>query len=775
MAIQYSEYVPVFQDRSELQAVKYLKPLWDKNKANESLIYKSLSAIPTSEMDREHVDRVTSEIQDKLQGVARTGAYERAGVTLMESQNIMDTDRGLQLANASYAVRQEEAKFVTEQQGKGNDVLDFGAGMWKDHRSYYKDEETGKMVENVYSSKMEIQEDYNKEMLSLVKLIKADSSGVSQGKANNIAEGLIFNYISGEVGKQDYKRLMLLKYGDIEDEDERHQQAISDIRTRMRGVTNQYVHHKVVNNSNTNLGLNNGMYSEYTVASNMSVDRGGSLLGSNSESSGMIDLFQESLSLRMQGGKENWEAAGEIEQQVYDNVQYLYDNDQITKEAYDKYVYYHKEVLRSGSVDDSDALGLLSYLTTEWGENWDPDYTLQGGVVPEPWNAVKAGGVGGGVAWLSKLLPKPYRLGIRATALYTTVGHLGLQAGSTTADDFSNVRTGRPEEGSSADVGIMGNELEALKNIFDPGNLGRVSDLLGKKLTVEDLDRLEQKAILMYHYKSQLGGDEVDQKLENYKGHRKENVFLIGDNNTEEGRAANKNTKAYLDQLRIGNFRIIGTPETSSRYETITGEDGSNAKITGFGGLSDVDLVNNIRPRILGLVSNHEGLESEVELETPDLILKPGQKDVIMSMMEMQGNIDGVVLEMTRQNIWDYEKGGVYGNQRNTTAEQFVQLVYNNSYAYQGDNVPEKERSDKASKQVTDIFLNYLKTSNKYSGHFSNINGQYQTAAAKLQKGQPVTLNGKPMKTKMQLDSWYRSQENSIMQFVRERNETILR
>ena len=55
------------------------------------------------------------------------------------------------------------------------------------------------------------------------------------------------------------------------------------------------------------------------------------------------------------------------------------------------------------------------------------------------------------------------------------------------------------------------------------------------------------------------------------------------------------------------------------------------------------------------------------------------------------------------------------------------------------------------------------------------MNEQYSQANAKLQKGQPVTLNGTPIKTQPQLDSWYRTQENTIMNFVRERNETILR
>jgi hypothetical protein len=772
MAIQYSDYVPVFQDRSELQAVKHLKPLWDKNKANESLIYKTLSATPTSDMDREHVDRVTSEIQDKLSGVARTGAYERAGVTLMESQNIMTTDRGLQLAQASYANRQEESKFVAEQTGKGNAVLDFGAGAWKDHRSYYKDETTGKMVENVYSSKMEVQEDYNKEMLSLFKNIKADASGISQGKANNIAEGLIFNYISGEVGKQDYKRLMLLKYNDIEDEEKRHAMAVSDIRTRMRSIANQYVHYKTVNNSGKSLGLTNFSGSEHTAISDMAID-GDGLLG-DTKGSGMIELFQESLSLRKQGGKENWKAALEIEQQVYDNVKYLYDNDIISETEYKDYIFYHKEVLRAGGKDDSDAMGLLSYLTTEWGEYWDPDFTLQGGVIPEPMDGLKAGGLGMLIASISKLLPKKYKLGIRATAATFGVGSLGLQAGTSMADDFSNVRTGRPANANT----IYAGELPALKEIFSPGNLGRISDLLGKKLTVDDLDRIRYKATLMYHYKSQQGGDKIDQLLEDYKGHRKENIYKVGNNNTEEGRDANKNTKATLDMLRINNFRIIGTPETSERYGEITGEDGSNAKITGWGGISDPDLVNNIKPRILALVSDHTGKETQTEIETKDLVLGSGEKDINMTILEMQGNIAGVLLEMTRRNIWDYEANPKFpniGHGRNTTAQQFISLVYNNAYNYQGDNVRDDIRKKNSNDMTTRLFLDYIQGSTKYKNHFVNLKNQYSAAEQKIQNGGSVIVDGKPLKTRMQLDTWYRNQENTLMQYIIDRNEVILR
>ena len=281
---------------------------------------------------------------------------------------------------------------------------------------------------------------------------------------------------------------------------------------------------------------------------------------------------------------------------------------------------------------------------------------------------------------------------------------------------------------------------EALQANIDI-NKARIEDLLGRKLKPADLERLEMKARIMYAYKLEGGGDEIDQLLEDYKGHAKEDVYRIGDETTEEGSDANKIAKHYLmEQLRIGDFRIIGTPETSSRYEEITGEHGSNAKITGYGGLSDVDLVNNLKARALVLVSNHEGKETQVPIETPNLLLEPGQKDVMMSLMESQGNIDGVVMEMTRRNIWDFEKDNLNGNQRNTTSNQL--LLYNNSYYTEDDKLSHDVKTANAEYNATRIFLDYLRGSKKYRKHFTAMDASRQEALVRIQKGESVTLDG---------------------------------
>ena len=85
-------------------------------------------------------------------------------------------------------------------------MLDFGQGNSSSHQSYYQNEE-GAWVENVYQPLAETEHPYDQTIRNMIGTIRADASGVSQGKADRIAKGLLPGYLDSFIGDQHFRKL----------------------------------------------------------------------------------------------------------------------------------------------------------------------------------------------------------------------------------------------------------------------------------------------------------------------------------------------------------------------------------------------------------------------------------------------------------------------------------------------------------------------------------------------------------------------------------------
>tara|TARA_R110002050_G_scaffold300177_1_gene468058 strand:- start:268 stop:2538 length:2271 start_codon:yes stop_codon:yes gene_type:complete len=240
MASKYSNYelkpyVSTYTNPYSVEVNQVLRNRYDQNKAKVDLIDQTLGAKQTLEGDRIHVDNAKGMVKTRFENLTAIGDYENAGLAVSEVVNLLESDKGLQLAQKSWAIREKELEHIRTAKINGFNMLDFGLGKVNEHQSYYQDKE-GAWVENVYEPLTEKEHSYSAHMQSLIKTIKADSSGVSQGKADRIARGLLPTYLDNYIGDQHYRNLTQIQ--GMSD-----QEAKATILQEIESITDQYVHH----------------------------------------------------------------------------------------------------------------------------------------------------------------------------------------------------------------------------------------------------------------------------------------------------------------------------------------------------------------------------------------------------------------------------------------------------------------------------------------------------------------------------------------------------
>ena len=193
MAMQWNDYVSIYQPTGNLEAVQILRDRYDRNKSNHDLIRTLLGGMETAPKDAHWVTKAEDHINGLLNNVVSTGAYERADSVMAEAEVFLNSDKGLKLSKESMLNRKAELKWQQESSRQGT-VLDFGYEKWDSHQSYLVDED-GVETENVYTGDSQLMGDYNGEMARILKTIKADATGISRSKADAVAKQLMKTYL----------------------------------------------------------------------------------------------------------------------------------------------------------------------------------------------------------------------------------------------------------------------------------------------------------------------------------------------------------------------------------------------------------------------------------------------------------------------------------------------------------------------------------------------------------------------------------------------------
>ena len=254
MANKYSRYqlkpfVSQYVDPQSVQVNQVLRERYDKNKQGKDLIDRTLAQLQVMDGDKVLVEDAKKEVKNLLTKVNEQGDYENASLAIQDAANHVDQDPGILAAKRSYENRLKELEFMREARMKGEQVLDFGKGAADSHTSYYYNKDKEIFETSIYEPMVEQRLDYDAEMSSLLKTIKASSAGnwegITVGRADQVAALMYENYIQSNAGQQDFKRLVQLELPDSLSPEEKAVMAKKDIMNRLKGFTRQYVYDKV--------------------------------------------------------------------------------------------------------------------------------------------------------------------------------------------------------------------------------------------------------------------------------------------------------------------------------------------------------------------------------------------------------------------------------------------------------------------------------------------------------------------------------------------------
>ena len=563
MALQYKDANSVYTSTGSKEVALMLRERYDKNRDQADLLQLMMAQLQTRPGDVGLKDQAEEKINAELGNVIETGRYEMATAALGSAQNIFQSDKGLQLANASYKNRQEEVAWINEN-NKDKTVLDWGGEDYKTGVSYYLDKETNTMVENVYQAQAEIMEDYGAEQRKMLQTISADWTGISQNKADQIAWMLTQTYLSSDnrVGTQQYKYLtQLTGLKDLEDDDKKHEAAVDHVYNQFRSLTHQYIHSKkteaTVNNANS---LQTGLEGFFKGSA---IDKGNLAFDLNSTVQSAGEYLQN-----VQNIKYNFDF---VEGQSVDLLAYAEANEILKmndKKALEESGQFSDEeisrhlLLKYGSADNPEyapLAGLVDYLTAETsGLSWvtgDKFGPLNQGIGETLFDASASG--------LTAYTGTSVLQGIwnyfgpsKKIKLAKTVGGLIFMgkggydvATENLFNHFNNVR--------DPNWGIGLNEEEKLVRILN--DVDWVNEKLGTNYSLNDPTYkqaiINAKGLLAYRMN---GGDDMDQITDNYNGAVFEGRKYASSDGADVGKANN-----VLSQFSITDFRVVGMGDMS--------------------------------------------------------------------------------------------------------------------------------------------------------------------------------------------------------------------
>lgn len=265
MATAQSKYslAPIqssYVDPGTVQSAQILRQRYDQNKSKYDMINRAAENLKVGGGDQHLKDSALQGIQDGISRTASSNNFEAGGGVIDDLATDFATNEGLQVATESYNKREAELAYQAEMTAKGMQFLDFNAirdengsvtgHAFDTHQSYWTDE-NGKVHKDVYSNGVETQLDYSRKMQQLIGTIAKSGSGlsrlkgdfagllqynqgVSQSKADKVAEGLFGAYLESDEGVQQMRKL-------TEIDGLTAQEASSEIISQMRDVASPQV------------------------------------------------------------------------------------------------------------------------------------------------------------------------------------------------------------------------------------------------------------------------------------------------------------------------------------------------------------------------------------------------------------------------------------------------------------------------------------------------------------------------------------------------------
>ena len=259
-----SQYV----DDQSVNVAKILRERYDKGLEKKTLLEQAMGAMQVGDGDQYLLNNAKNEISNQLSKHANTGDWENSGVTIDAATTGLVSNKGVQLAQQSYQVRQKEQEDIAKLRlEKGvSHVLDFNAlydeqgnvvgHKFDNHQSYTEDAD-GNMVSNVYRPDSQIQLNYTAQKQTILKGIAKNGSplepsqivgllerwtGVGQGKADKTATDLVDSYIYGtDEGRQELRSLMELSGYTEEEAESAIVESMKAIASKQVGMVPSYM------------------------------------------------------------------------------------------------------------------------------------------------------------------------------------------------------------------------------------------------------------------------------------------------------------------------------------------------------------------------------------------------------------------------------------------------------------------------------------------------------------------------------------------------------
>jgi len=506
-----SQYV----DPGYTKVAEVLRGRYDETLEKKSLLDRAYSQVQVGKGDEWLVNNAKAEGQNILQDYSANGNWESGAASLAidDATNSLLSNRGVQLGQQSYKTRQDELAFINEQRAKGNNVWDFGTNSFDQHQSYIQDE-NGVWKENPYQVQNELELDYNGEMSGLVQ---------NFGKDINTTEAYIndvYNtYVQSQVGNQDFRRLALIQLKQANPNatpEELMAMAEANIKDRLRSFTRRAEYQSAVGTPDdeyadrrTTLGTPQTQKVYQEKDENKS-----SFTSSASVITGNADLTKEEIEKKRN-------SVVETRNTTYADVAKKTGNTSAYKEYEKVYGAFQEQAEIDGSTRYLDLFEAVNMLTANSNSTFNktsPGEITDGVTTSAVVGAGIGMGIGAGLGAFTGPLA-PVVSPILGGSFAATGGVIGggvkllMNAGEEIYEQFTdlnNVRDWeRPQEEGFFSM-FIDTESEQLMDEM------KKLDALNKAMpnanwTKEDIPMMQKLAKSMYIYKTDLGGDLLDE------------------------------------------------------------------------------------------------------------------------------------------------------------------------------------------------------------------------------------------------------------------------
>ena len=498
-----SQYV----DPGYAKVAEVLRGRYDETLEKKSLLDRAYAQVQVGQGDEWLVNSAKADGENILQSYSQNGNWESGAASLAidDATNSLLSNRGVQLGQQSYKTRQDELAFINEQRAKGNNIWDFGTNSFDQHQSYIQDE-SGVWKENPYQVQNELELDYNSEMAGLVQ---------NFGKDINTTEAYIndvYNtYVQSQVGNQDFRRLALLQLKQANPNatpEELMAMAEANIKDRLRSFTRQAEYQSAVGSEDdmyadrrTTLGTPQTQKVYQEKDENKS-----SFTSSASVITGNADLTKEEIEKKRN-------SVVETRNTTYADVAKKTGNTSAYKEYEKVYGAFQEQAEIDGSTRYLDLFETVNMLTT------NSNSTFQKTSVGEVTEGMMSTGAATGTAFApAGFLGGPFAeitIPFAAGAGYIAGagGKIIMNAWDEVVENFTglnNVRDWeRPQEEGFISMFI---DTESEQLMDEMGKLDALNKAMpNANWTKEDIPMMQKLAKSMYIYKTDLGGDVLDE------------------------------------------------------------------------------------------------------------------------------------------------------------------------------------------------------------------------------------------------------------------------